>query len=108
MQEIVQDGKVTHIRLVRGDSFYATLTIERNGETYTPVEGDVISFAMSKDGVTAVEKTVDNETLLLAIYPADTADLEYGVYSFDIQITTVGGDVDTFIRGDFTLEKEVA
>lgn len=111
MQEIKGSGKNTRIILTRGDSFYATVIMTKDGESYIPVEGDTVRFAMKKDYSDAepiILKTVPIDTLVLAIAPADTKPLPYGDYVFDIELTTENGDVDTFISGIITLGKEVA
>lgn len=110
MQTINTAGLVTHIRLTRGDSFYAVISMTRDGEAYVPAEGDTIRFAMKRSyysPTVILEKTIPTDTMLLALYPDDTADLDFGAYVFDIELTTAGGDVDTFILGELVLEKEV-
>ena len=110
MQSISISGKKTQIRLTRGDSFYAIVSMTRSDEPYAPQEGDVIRFAMKKSYSSAdvlLEKTIPTDTLLLALYPEDTKELDFGAYVFDVELTTAGGDVDTFICGELILEKEV-
>ena len=107
------------ISLTRGDSFYSVLSMKKNGLTYTPVEGDVIRFAlksaeMNKSGTDYKEteplilKTIPNDTLMLYLAPSDTKTLPFGRYVYDIQITFANGDIDTFIAEvPFTLTREV-
>lgn len=101
------------IRMTRGDSLCASVVIKRNGETYTPVEGDRIRFAMSKAYKSEnryellLTKEIPYDTLLLELYPEETADLEYGTYNYDIEMTSLDGRVDTFISSTITLAKEV-
>lgn len=108
MQTITTIGRHTRITLTRGDSFYATIGMTKDGEAYTPQEGDVVTFtARTTYGAdVAIQKTIPTDTLLLALYPADTQDLAYGTYVFDIQLESQG-DVDTFIVGELKLTKEV-
>lgn len=98
------------ITLTRGDSFYCQIALKKNGAAYTPQEGDVIRFAMKKnywDAEAVIEKVVPNETMLLALTPADTA-IAIGNYEYDLEITFANGDVDTFInRQPFTIVPEV-
>lgn len=101
----------TTISLVRGDSLATELTLKRKttGETYTPVQGDVIRFAMKRNvlnvDMTAyvdkdplIAKTIPIATMLLEIEPEDTKELPFGEYVYDIEITFANGDVDTFIH----------
>ena len=106
--------------MTRGDTLTATLTLERNGSTYTPVSGDVIRFALKHTDMTAgnkdykdttplLTKTISNDTMQLVIEPDDTKELAFGNYVYDMQITFANGDVDTFITpSSFVLKPEVA
>lgn len=99
-----------NITLTRGDSLYLTIEIIEDGSTYTPESGDTIRFAMKKsyfDDDVVLEKTIDNNTLVLYIAPEDTSDLDFGVYVYDIQITKSDGDVGTFLGGLFVVDLEV-
>lgn len=92
----------TTISLTRGDTFLAKITMKRNGEDYTPAEGDVVRFAMTTSPINPsrqpiITKVIPNDTLVLRLEPADTKQLRFGNYSYDIQITFANGDVDTFI-----------
>ena len=90
------------ITMTRGDTFQRTLVLTKNGETYTPQEGDVIRFAMSKkfEGQNGyallLEKTIPNDTLLWTIDAEETKMLPYGTYNYDLQITYADGSVETF------------
>lgn len=92
-----------NITMTRGDTFIRTLKLTKNGEDYTPNEYDVIRFAMSNvyKGKTGyellIEKIIDNNTLEWIIDASDTADLPYGKYYYDLQITYgQTGYVETF------------
>ena len=65
----------TTITLTRGDSFYCHLDLKRNGQAYTPDDGDVIRFALKKDYFDTnalISQTIPNDTLILCLLPADT------------------------------------
>lgn len=81
----------TTITLTRGDTFEALVSAtKKDGTPYIPVEGDVIRFAM------------------LMLEPSDTADLNFGKYVYDIQLTKANGKVDTFItKATLKLSEEV-
>lgn len=97
----------TTIRLTRGDTFEAEITIMIDDEPYTPVEGDVITFAMKKEYTDAeplIEKVIPHSTMTLQLSPSDTAGLSFGHYVYDIDIVFTNGNKDTFIpEGDLVL-----
>ena len=58
----------TTITLTKGDSFYCQLTLTKDGESYTPDQGDVIRFAMKtnyEDRTPLILKTIPNDSLIL-------------------------------------------
>lgn len=106
--------KKTSIILTRGDTFKAQITItDKDGNPYEPQLGDTVRFAMKKnyndpDTQVLIVKDIPIETLILTLEPADTKDLDFGTYVYDIQLTTANGDVDTFIaKASLTLTEEV-
>ena len=93
--------KDTTITLTRGDTMVALISItQANGYPYTPVEGDKVRFAM-KTNYTDVKpllvKDIPIDTMELKLEPEDTADLNFGKYVYDVQLTKADGTVDTFI-----------
>ena len=99
MFEVTSKNK---IRLTRGDSFYATVSMRHKltGQKYVPVEGDSIRFALKKtysDATPIITKTIPTDTLLLELSPQDTENMAFGEYVYDIELTKADGDVDTFI-----------
>lgn len=99
-----------YIVLTRGDTFLAQVNISTvEGEPYTPVEGDLITFSVRRRYTSRVviSKTVPVDTLILELVPADTADLDVGVYVYDIDIIFPNGRKDTFIKGKLKLTPEV-
>ena len=98
----------TTIQMTRGDTVIVQIGIKRNGEPYIPVQGDVIRFAMKHPAMTPKKtryvdtdpiliKLIPNDILQLRLDPQDTAELDFGDYVYDIQITFEDGSVDTFI-----------
>ena len=104
----IEDNKIT---LTIGDSFYTNVGMVKDGEEYTPEEGDVIRFGLKlapSDTEPLIEKIIPNETLMLHLEPSDTKELKPGMYCYDIEITFKDGDVDTFINNEeFVLVPEV-
>lgn len=97
------------IYLTRGDSMTLTVSItDSDGNAYTPVSTDTIRFALKhnkytmgnkdfSDAAPLLTKSISYSTLELTLDPDDTADLDFGVYAYDIELTDGDGNVDTFI-----------
>lgn len=102
----------TMITLTRGDTFTALITItDSEGNRYAPVKGDRIRFAMKtdyEDGAPLLIKEIPVDTMILVIEPEDTKSLAFGKYVYDIELTKVTGEVDTFItKATLKLTEEV-
>ena len=100
------------IQLTRGDTARLTVTItnETTKGEYTLDAADVLTLTVKKnieDETPAIQKTITGETTF-HIEPQDTAQLAFGAYKYDVQLTTTGGDVYTIIEPTtFELMKEV-
>lgn len=105
------DGN-NNITLTRGDTLTLTVALTKDGETYTPAEGDVIRFALAKGyegepGYSFVlDKVIPNDTLTFTLTSEQTK-LEYRAYNYDVQVTHDDGSVDTFISAKLTITGEV-
>lgn len=101
-----------NIFVTRGDTLTLKLNLTKDGETYTPEQGDVIRFALSKGFLTdpnyelLLLKTVPNDTLTFTLQPAETQ-LPYGGYNYDLQITHSDTSVDTIVLAALTITNEV-
>lgn len=107
-----QGEERVNIILTKGDTFIAEVEPRRKitQEIYTPVEGDVIRFAMKRsysDTESLIRKVIPHDTMTLRIESEDTKSLPVRPYYYDIEITFEDGTVDTFIKGTFTLDNEV-
>lgn len=103
MQKI--DGN--NIKLTRGETFEATVTLMKGDKTYTPVESDTVRFLMRniyQDDEAVVDKTLHNLTLSLA--PDDTAELPCRMYLYNVKLTQASGDAYTVIEGYIELTQE--
>ena len=101
------------ITLVRGDTVEIPVTIRtRDGDAYVPSEGDVIRFALKEsydsDSV-LIKKVLSNDDLILRLESCETKGLpaRKKPYVYDVQLATVNGYVDTFIRGQLIVLEEV-
>lgn len=94
------DDKI--IKLTRGDTARLTVPIinlANNGE-YTMESGDILYFTVkktAKDTDFLFQKSVTGSNSI-HIKPEDTADLSFGKYKYDVQLTTATGDVYTVIE----------
>ena len=98
----------TRVSLIRGDSLILHIGIKENGEDYKVQPNDTIKFflrnsELKKDKTEyvvdkpLVTKTIDNAELKLQMDPEDTIKLPFGRYTYEVQLTTEDGIVDTFI-----------
>ena len=116
------DGN-NNITLTRGDTLTLTVTLmhevepvppatDPTIEPYTPEEGDVIRFAVSKGYKTEpgyelkLSKDIPNDTLTFTCSSTETA-LDYRTYNYDVEVTRADGCVDTFISAKLTITGEV-
>ena len=106
-------NKDTDITLTRGDTLLLQIKIIKQGNPYTPKEGESIRFAMKSkytdpDQKVVLVKNIPINTLVLELEPEDTKHLPMtSRYVYDIQFTDIDGRVDTFIKGTLTIEEEV-
>lgn len=100
-----------NITLTRGDALTLTIVMKKGGQTYTPVEGDSLRFAMSRGYVTEtrykliLEKAIPIATQQLSLSPQETLIMN-DTYNYDIEITYADGKVDTFISAKFEIVGE--
>ena len=105
------DGN-NNITLTRGDTLTLTVELTKDGEAYTPEEGDVIRFALAKGYETdfgyelLITEVIPNDTLTFTLTSTQTQ-LAYRAYNYDIQVTHSDGCVDTFISAKLTITGEV-
>ena len=108
MSASINGNKIT---LTRGDTLYLTVLMEKNGASYSPVEGERVRFALKKsidDEEPLILKDIPIDSMILKLLPEDTKTLDYGSYKYDIEYTSVDGDVDTFIGpANFNITEEV-
>lgn len=102
----IDDSNV--ITLTRGDTCAFDVEIKTDsGATYTPQEGDVITFTVKKDTKTA-DVIIQKTGSTIVLNPADTRSLKYGSYLYDVTLTTISEAVYTIIPPtEFVLAEEV-
>lgn len=111
--------KGREIQLTRGDTLQVLVTIIKDGEEYSPQEGDSVRFALKHEKLNSkrtdytdddplIIKDIPIDTMILELKPEDTKELDFGTYVYDIEITFDDGVVDTFIPATrFKLTEEV-
>lgn len=101
------------IKMTRGDTLRVVLTLKDDeGNIYTPLENDVIRFAMKEnynDPEPLLLKIIPHDTMELVLNPSDTKNLpQPSSYVYDMEITYENGDVETFIKeAKLQITKEV-
>lgn len=100
------------IVVTRGDTVKMPIIVTNNdGSIYHVQKDDVINFGLKKEYTDAeclIEKTIDNNELMLVLSHEDTKKLEVGIgYKYDIQILRNKDEVHTFISGMITVTNEV-
>ena len=102
------------ITITRGDTLETRVLIELGSRhDYVPAAGDKIRFALKAayaDDEPIIVKEIPNDTLILRLEASETKLLmaRKKPYVYDIQLTTPGGFVVTFIdRGSFYVTEEV-
>ena len=97
------------ISLTRGDTARITLAVKKADGTDYDYSADTVLFTIKKNvhaSESLLQKVVTDGAVYIA--PVDTAELAYGEYAYDVQLTTQSGDVCTIIApAKFILEPEV-
>lgn len=98
-----------NILITRGDTAIIDISIkDEQGQEYTLQAGDKILFSVKKIAATpntVLEKTLNNKQLVLS--SADTDNLSFGTYKYDLTLITAT-EVCTFINYcDFIIGEEV-
>lgn len=96
---VYQIDRDYNIAVVRGDSASFNINLfDANGEAYTLVEGDTLTFTVKKSAFSKAPLIQKNITgNVIDIFPEDTVNLPYGGYVYDVQLITVEGYVDTVV-----------
>lgn len=98
------------ISLTRGDTAYLTVNIEG----YEPREGDILTLSVKKDVednnyVFTKDIAADADITTFVIEPMDTKNAVFGKYIYDVQLTTIDGEIFTIVEPNtFKITKEVS
>ena len=90
------------IRITRGDSLTVNVSlVDQDGFPYEPVEGDEVLFTVKKSAKASeilIQKNIDINTLVLDLVEADTENLAFGNYVYEIECITTTNDHYTVIK----------
>ena len=98
----------TNISIIRGDTGTIDINISVNGVPYQILDTDKIVFSVKKYYDTdayAIQKTAESGKIKLL--HTDTNELSTGNYVWDMQITTINGDVATIGPGRLNVLPDV-
>lgn len=90
------------IRLTRGDTARLKVDINNDltGNPYVIEEKDILTLSLKqkiKDEEPILQKIITGSNTF-EIEPADTANLSFTTYKYDVQLTTASGDIFTVIE----------
>lgn len=87
------------IRLTRGDTAYITVPLTTDDGVYEMHPTDTLTFSVKKNTreYNYILQKVVNGTNAFHIQPDDTAKLDFGKYTYDVQLNVNNGDVFTVI-----------
>lgn len=108
MLEIDSNNNIT---LTRGDNASIEVSLYNpDGTTYTLQTGDVLLFTVKYNCITEniiFQKDISSNAII-NITPADTNNLLYGVYYYDVQLTKANEEINTVIPPrNFIIDQEV-
>lgn len=98
-----------NIYLTRADTCVIDLSVKDSDDNEYDFSNDLVQLTIK--GSTATSNVIIQKTITgdhFTITPADTKDLEYGTYKFDVQIITTDNNVYTVVGpANFVLCDEV-
>jgi hypothetical protein len=104
----------TNISMVRGDNESITVSLQKDNEVVPFNQGDTVYFTVKQSSSTEekiLQKVItefDEGNCIIEITPADTKELAFRIYVYDIQLTDANGIVTTIIPcSEFVVEEEV-
>ena len=101
-----------NIALTKGDTMTLQVNPLKNKEPYEVQEGDTFRFACSKgyvgeqDYELLITKEIPADTLTFTVSSAETEELDYEEYNYDIEVTHPDETVDTFISAKLKITGE--
>ena len=89
----------SNVKITRGDTGIIAIVLQnKDGSAYEMQPNDVLLMTVKRNALTKevlIQKQFADGQV--KIEPADTDELSYGTYYYDVQLTTAAGDVFTVI-----------
>lgn len=106
------------IRFIRGDTYVVNLSVtDADGNLYIPRMSDILTMTVRlkdyKGEIVIQKKTGDADVVItdtgwkIIIQPADTSELLYRAYVYDIELNMLGVVKTVIPLNKFILDKEV-
>lgn len=97
------------IELTRGDSAHLAVKItEPDGTEYQFAVGDTLKLTVKRDAESEVLIERTSTDTQIDLLPEDTKPLDFGIYAYDVELTTASGEVYTVVPYKrFIVGKEV-
>lgn len=111
--------ELQNVEIYRGDNRTFQVTVKDGDGVAVDITGAAIKFSVKEeisDTDYEIQKTVgsgititDAANGIYEVYllPADTQNMGVGIYEYDSELTTAGGNVYTVVRGEFTVQAEI-
>lgn len=108
-----------NIEIYRGDNRTFLVAVKDGDGAVVDITGASIKFSVKEeisDTDYVIQKTVGSGITITGaangiyevyLVPADTQNIDVGVYEYDSELTTAAGNVYTLIRGEFTVQAEI-
>lgn len=101
-------GDTQTILLTRGGfgNFHINI-FDKSGFPYILEDGEIVEFTVRKY-TTSKDVLIHKTGIDIDLNGSDTQNLDFGVYTYDVQLTHANGRRDTFIKpGEFIIRQEV-
>lgn len=102
------------ITIVQGDTLEVPIVIRTmDGSEFVPFDDDEIRFAVKEEhganNPVLIRKLIPTDTMILRLEANETKNLQARkkLYVYDVELSTVDGYVDTFIRSHIRVLEEV-
>lgn len=100
------------IDLTRGDTMILEVSLkDEAGEAYIPTDTDIIYFRLKKNATSKevlLEKEIPYDTMILQLDEADTENLKFGTYYYEIELVTSENNHFTAIANEpFNITEEL-
>lgn len=115
MQDMITDGRMCNLQMVKGDTLSFAVKIKEIGQDLSSAHFTVKSDRSTStktlqktlnNGITKVSAEGNDRTYRVRVAPADTSNVAAGRYYYDFKIG-VNGDIFTLLIGILDIEQNV-